>query len=83
MAATKSRIRIIVNEEFCKGCRLCILACPRHAMELGPHMGARGSHPAYLARPDDCSGCTQCALMCPDACITISRDGAEAKSAED
>ena len=40
---------------------------------MAPHMGGRGFHPAYLARPEDCTGCTQCALMCPDACITITR----------
>lgn len=76
MATTKARFEVIIREEFCKGCGLCVQACPRGALELAPHMGERGFHPAHLAHQEACSGCTQCALMCPDACITIVRTAA-------
>ncbi len=74
MTSTKPRITVTVNEEYCKGCSLCVLTCPKKALELAPHMGLRGFHPAFLARPEDCTGCTQCALMCPDACLTIVKE---------
>ncbi len=67
----KSRVTIIVDEEICKGCRLCVAVCPRQAMQLADHTNSRGFHPAFLANPDDCTGCAQCALMCPDVAIRI------------
>lgn len=70
---THARVTVTINEDLCKGCNLCVGACPRHALELSSRMGDRGFHPAHLARPEDCTGCTHCALMCPDACITILR----------
>lgn len=73
MPKTKTRITITVNEEFCKGCGLCVAICPKQAMQLSEGMNSRGIHPAYLARPEECTGCTQCALMCPDACLRIVR----------
>lgn len=71
MSRTKARVTIIVDEELCKGCRLCVAVCPRQAMQLADHINSRGFHPASLVNPDDCTGCAQCALMCPDAAIRI------------
>lgn len=73
MAKAKLRVTITVNEEFCKGCALCVEICPQDALDLAEGMNSRGIHPALLARPDDCTGCTQCAVMCPDACLRIER----------
>jgi 2-oxoglutarate ferredoxin oxidoreductase subunit delta len=74
MAATKkARIVLTVQEEFCKGCGLCVDFCPQHAMQLQERMDSRGFHPAHLADPERCTGCAQCAVMCPDACIRIVR----------
>ena len=67
----KSRAIVIVNEEICKGCGLCISVCPRHAMGLAKHINARGFHPAAPLSPEKCTACAQCAIMCPDSCITI------------
>lgn len=58
---------------MCKGCGLCVQACPHGAMGFADHMNSRGFHPACLLRPDECTGCAQCALMCPDVCIRIVR----------
>lgn len=67
----KLRVVLTVDEEFCKGCGLCVGVCPRHALEQVERINSRGFHPAALVRPDDCTACAQCAIMCPDACITI------------
>jgi 2-oxoglutarate ferredoxin oxidoreductase subunit delta len=75
VARTKGRITIIVEEDICKGCGLCVEVCPRKAMRFTEHINSRGFHPAYLADPESCTGCAQCALMCPDACIKILRSG--------
>lgn len=71
VSKTKPKVRLTVDEEMCKGCGLCVLACDRQAIALVEHINSRGFHPAGLVRPQECTGCAQCALMCPDACITI------------
>lgn len=71
MSRTTTRVTLIIDEELCKGCGLCVTVCPRRAMGLAVHINSRGFHPAALLQPDRCTGCAQCALMCPDACITI------------
>ena len=73
VSRSESHVTIIVDEEICKGCRLCVAVCPRQAMQLADHTNSRGFHPACLANPDDCTGCAQCALMCPDVAIRIVR----------
>jgi 2-oxoglutarate ferredoxin oxidoreductase subunit delta len=74
VSKTRRRITLGIDEKICKGCGLCIGACPRGAMRFAVHINARGFHPAQLQDSDDCTGCAQCAIMCPDACIRITRD---------
>lgn len=61
------------NIETCKGCELCIEACPQHSIELSPSINTQGYHYAVLIK-DNCTGCTNCALVCPDAVITVYRE---------
>ena len=73
MPKTKARLTVTVNEEFCKGCGLCVSVCPRHALALAGRIDAHGFHPAHLEDQEGFTGCGQCALLCPDACFTITR----------
>lgn len=73
MARTKPRFVIVVEEDMCKGCGLCVQVCPRRSIRFTKHINSRGFHPAYLADPDNCTGCAHCALMCPDVCIRVLR----------
>ena len=67
--------RIIIDEDRCKGCELCITACPPGVIGLAHHFNAKGYRPAALLDPEHkCTGCALCAAMCPDACITVYRD---------
>jgi len=66
--------QIIVNENYCKGCGLCIEVCPRGIIALNPDViTAKGYHPAKLTDESRCSACTNCALICPDVAITVER----------
>jgi 2-oxoglutarate ferredoxin oxidoreductase subunit delta len=66
--------RIVVNEAYCKGCELCVSACPQHVMALSvERITARGYHPAELVE-DGCTGCAVCAVVCPEAAITVYRE---------
>lgn len=68
---------IEVNIETCKGCSLCVEACPTHVIELAAEVNGKGYNYAYMANPDACNGCTNCALVCPDSCITVYRKKVE------
>jgi 2-oxoglutarate ferredoxin oxidoreductase subunit delta len=64
---------IQVNELYCKGCALCIPACPQGVMALDTtRLTPKGYHPAFLVN-EGCTGCALCAIVCPDAAITVYR----------
>ena len=64
---------VIFDIETCKGCELCIEACPQESLALSPEINAQGYHYAVLVK-DNCTGCVNCALVCPDAVITVYRE---------
>ncbi len=64
---------IIVDIEKCKGCGLCVVACPTKVIELAKGVNGKGYNYAYMELPDACTGCTNCALVCPDVVITVYR----------
>jgi 2-oxoglutarate ferredoxin oxidoreductase subunit delta len=59
--------------ETCKGCELCIEACPQESLALSHEINKQGYHYAVLVK-DNCTGCINCALVCPDAVITVYRE---------
>jgi 2-oxoglutarate ferredoxin oxidoreductase subunit delta len=67
--------RIEINEDNCKGCTLCKIACPQMVIEMvTEYINAKGYYPAMLVDPDGkCTGCAICAVACPDVCITVYR----------
>ncbi|GAP11936.1 2-oxoglutarate ferredoxin oxidoreductase, delta subunit [Bellilinea caldifistulae] len=71
--------RIVVNEAYCKGCELCVDACPQQVIALDPvRITAKGYHPATLVQ-EGCTGCGICAIVCPEAAITVYREAAKAR----
>jgi 2-oxoglutarate ferredoxin oxidoreductase subunit delta len=66
--------KITVNEAVCKGCELCVMACPKHIIALASErINDKGYHPAHLMDESKCTGCCSCAIMCPDVAITVER----------
>lgn len=59
--------------DMCKGCELCIKACPQDSLALSGEINSHGYHYAVLVK-DNCTGCINCALVCPDAVITVYRE---------
>ena len=65
---------VTVNQERCKGCDLCVEACPTDVLMLQPkEVNNRGYHFACMKNPDACIGCASCATVCPDGCIEVYR----------
>lgn len=69
---------VTFNVETCKGCELCIEACPQESLQLSPKINQQGYHYAVLIK-DNCTGCSNCALVCPDAVITVYRESKKKK----
>ena len=64
---------VVVNELFCKGCELCVGACPQDTLRLSSErITSKGYHPAEVAN-ESCTGCNICAVVCPEAAITVYR----------
>jgi len=62
---------VVVNSERCKGCNLCVVACPLDVLDLNKQVNSKGYRFAYMKNPDECIGCANCGYVCPDGCITV------------
>lgn len=68
---------IVVNVERCKGCDLCVVACPSDVLALSKEANSKCYNFSHMETPDNCIGCSACAYVCPDACITVYKVKAE------
>lgn len=64
---------IEVDTDRCKGCGLCVEACPRHCIGISSKVNRKGYCYAEQTVAEVCSGCTACGIICPDGCITVYR----------
>lgn len=63
---------IVIDVELCKGCGVCVPACPQSVIERSKKVNGKGYN--YLEMQNDkCTGCTNCAVVCPDGVITVYR----------
>ncbi|MCQ2428961.1 MAG: 4Fe-4S binding protein [Clostridia bacterium] len=68
-------IKLTIRVDRCKGCGLCVHACPKKILRISPDViNIKGHHPAELTDPAACVGCASCATMCPDCVITIEKE---------
>ncbi|MDD2191279.1 MAG: 4Fe-4S binding protein, partial [Bacteroidales bacterium] len=56
---------VVIDKERCKGCGVCVTACPNSVLALSKNVNGKGYHYSE-AIIDNCIGCTSCALVCPD-----------------
>ncbi len=64
---------VVVDTEKCKGCDLCVVACPTTVLALSSEANSKGYNFSHMANSAECVGCSACANVCPDACITVYR----------
>lgn len=63
--------KIVIDENLCKACKLCILHCPLNLIELGERLNKNGERYAVQRDSSRCTGCKICGIMCPDAAISV------------
>ena len=63
--------KVVIDREMCKGCLLCIRACPTKALEEDTLPNSSGSHPSKTVKDYKCIACGNCFEVCPDVCIEI------------
>lgn len=64
-----------INKMYCKGCELCVRACPMQILEMSKEINLKGYLVAQLAEPTKCIGCRICAIVCPDVAIEVHTHG--------
>ncbi len=63
--AKKKLKELVINRDWCKGCRICVTFCPKQVLELDK------MDKAVAVRPEDCICCNLCELLCPDLAIRV------------
>ncbi len=66
--------KVTFHTDMCKGCGLCVDACPKHCLAIAQDkLNGKGYSPAFMKEPEQCIGCAFCATMCPDCIITVEK----------
>lgn len=66
---------VVIARDRCKGCELCIPACPRAVLDMSATVNAQGYR--YPVLSEGCTGCTACQLVCPDFVFDVFRFSTE------
>ncbi|MDA8063917.1 MAG: 4Fe-4S binding protein [Thermaerobacter sp.] len=65
--------KVVFDRDRCKGCSLCVRACPRGIVFLSGEINRQGYHPAQVSDQERCTSCVACAIICPDLAIQVFR----------
>ncbi len=66
---------VTIDKNHCKGCELCVKACPQEILAMSKRIGIKGYFYAELVDSSRCIGCRICAITCPDAAIEVHTHG--------
>lgn len=64
---------IVIDLEKCKGCEVCVSACPTNVIDMSKEVNGKGYNYAYPENMEECTGCMNCSIVCPDGVITVYR----------
>ncbi len=75
----RTNAMIEIDQGLCKGCLLCVHACPKDLIEVSSGLNEKGYYPVVFRekgmRKDkrQCTGCCICAVCCPEIAIEVYR----------
>ncbi len=65
---------ITIDKNACKGCGLCVIACPKKILAISTTVSNdKGYFIVESLDPQKCIGCAACAITCPDCVIEVER----------
>ena len=70
----KRKASVVVNERWCKGCRICVEFCPKNVFEM---KGLK----AVVRDESACILCYLCEMLCPDFAIEVNEVKEDDKAA--
>ncbi len=61
----------VIDSDICKGCKLCIAACPTNVLVISEKLNSKGFHfSEYIG--EGCIGCGNCFYTCPEpSAVTV------------
>jgi 2-oxoglutarate ferredoxin oxidoreductase subunit delta len=69
-----SRGRVEIDREKCKGCALCVGACPEKILAMSrDSFNKQGVPFAECIDGGRCTACMSCGIICPDSAIVVYR----------
>ena len=71
MTEILTRGTLVMAVERCKGCELCVPACPPGVLAMSSHVNAHGFRVPELFA--GCTACRACAEVCPDNVFDVYR----------
>jgi 2-oxoglutarate ferredoxin oxidoreductase subunit delta len=63
--------KILIDSQTCKGCKYCVLACPKGVITIEEKLNTNGFFPAAAVHMNECTGCAMCAEVCPEIAIEV------------
>lgn len=66
--------KVVVLEEYCKSCGLCVNICPKEVLAIGDKANAKGYYAVVVKDEGKCISCAMCATVCPDLALEIWRE---------
>jgi 2-oxoglutarate ferredoxin oxidoreductase subunit delta len=68
-----TRGTVVIAKDRCKGCELCVPACPVNVLTMSKDINEIGFRYPLLSA--GCTGCTACQQVCPDYIFEVYRIG--------
>ena len=64
--------QLLIQRQWCKGCRICVVFCPKGVLDID------AEDKIYAKHPENCIFCGLCGLRCPDLAIEVRETDGDA-----
>ncbi len=70
----KIMAHILIDEQWCKGCYLCVHYCKKKIFIKSKRRNTRGYTLPELDSPEGCTLCRTCEWICPELVVTVEKE---------